>query len=66
MNVASLVETLMASCAVKKMTSKKNQEAIKLKALRNEEDDGASVVKPKDVSIFLTVSSKSTLFVVEK
>ena len=48
MNVASLVETLMASCAIKKMEAKKTQ-----LQLVGREDKKATGNKPKNVKINL-------------
>ena len=55
LNVASLVETLMASCVMKKVLARKNPKRFKLMTFGNNEDDGASGIKPENVSILIEV-----------
>ena len=66
LNVASLVETLVASFAMKRIIRKKNQDSIQLKTFGHNELNAASGAKPEEVSNFLTtkflnVSSKTIL-----
>ena len=55
LNVASLVETLVASCAMKNFIANKKQEAVRLKTFKNNKQNAASgLAKPENVSNFLT------------